>query len=49
LEEHVTFIFKVEEQARNQHEAGGKQFDFQELHGIISQKTELFITAAVKS
>jgi hypothetical protein len=35
-------------QAGNQHEAGNKQ-TFHGLRGVISQKTELFITTAVRT
>jgi hypothetical protein len=35
-EEHTTFTFAVQEQARNQHESGSKQsLTFTGLHGVI--------------
>jgi hypothetical protein len=46
VEEYVTSIFRVEEQAKQ--ETNIKQAGCG-LHGVISQKTELLITTAVRT
>jgi hypothetical protein len=50
---HVTSIFRVEEYVKYEinmkHIASKALLNFNRLHGIISQKTELFITTAVKT
>jgi hypothetical protein len=47
LEEHVDFILRVEEKAKQETsvKAGGNN----KLHGVISQKIEFFVTADVKT
>jgi hypothetical protein len=49
LEEHVPSLFRVEEEAKNQYEAGSKQLTLNRLHSIVCQKTELFITTTVRN